>query len=59
MSLMSQLLDPRFTSNDPRVNLRQLNRNANEYEAKAGERISDLMTHLCQQKENFWRCDNI
>ena len=40
-SLLNQLLDPAFTSPDPRINLRVWNKNANEYTARTGERVSE------------------
>ena len=41
VSLMNRLLDPRFTSCDLRVYLRQWKRDANKHEAKTGRTISD------------------
>jgi len=40
-TLLNQLLDPKFTTADPRINLRQWNKNANEYTARTGETVSD------------------
>ena len=36
-----QLMEPTFTSPDPRINLRQWNTNAEEYATRTGERVSD------------------
>ena len=40
-NLLNQLLDPTFTSPDPRINFRQWNKNAEEYATRTGERVSD------------------
>ena len=40
-NLLKQLLEPTFTSPDPRINFRQWNKNAEEYETRTGERASD------------------
>ena len=40
-NLLKQLLEPTFTSPDPRINLRQWNKNAQEYSTRTGERVSD------------------
>ena len=40
-NLLNQLLEPTFTSPDPRINLRQWNKNAEEYATRSGERVSD------------------
>ena len=40
-NLLNQLLEPTFTSPDPRMNLRQWNKNAEEYATRTGERVSD------------------
>ena len=40
-NLLNQLLEPTFTSPDPRINIRQWNKNAEEYAARTGERVSD------------------
>ena len=40
-NLLNQLLEPTFTSPDPRINLRQWNKNAEEYATRTGERVSD------------------
>ena len=39
--LLNQFLEPTFTSPDPRINLRQWNKNAEEYATRTGERVSD------------------
>ena len=38
---LNQLLEPTFTSPDPRINLRQWNKNVEEYATRTCERISD------------------
>ena len=38
--LLNQLLEPTFTSTDPRINIRQWNKNAEEYATRTGERVS-------------------
>ena len=38
---LNQLLEPTFTSPDPRINIRQWNKNAEEYATRNGERVSD------------------
>ena len=40
-NLLNQLLEPAFTSPDPRINIRQWNNNAEEYATRTGERVSD------------------
>ena len=40
-NLLSQLLEPTFTSPDPRINIRQWKKNAEEYATRTGERVSD------------------
>ena len=40
-NLLNQLLEPTFTSPDPRINIRQWNQNAEEYATRTGERVSD------------------
>ena len=40
-NLLNQLLEPTFTSPDPRINLRQRNKNCEEYVTRTGERASD------------------
>ena len=40
-NLLNQLLEPKFTSPDPRINLRQWNKNAEEHATRTGERVSD------------------
>ena len=38
---LNRLLEPTFTSPDPRINIRQWNKNAEEYATRTGERVSD------------------
>ena len=38
---LNQLLEPTFTSPDPRINIRQLKKNGEEYATRTGERVSD------------------
>ena len=40
-NLLNQFLEPIFTSPDPRLNLRQCNKNAEEYATRTGERESE------------------
>ena len=40
-NFLSQVLEPTFTSPDPRINLRQWNKHAEEYATRTGERASD------------------
>ena len=40
-NLLNQLLEPTFTSPDPRINIRQWDKNAEEYATRTGERVSD------------------
>ena len=40
-NLLYQLLEPTFTSPDPRINLRQWNKNAEENATRTSERVSD------------------
>ena len=40
-NLLNQLLEPTFTSPDPRINLRQWDTIAEEYATRTGERVSD------------------
>ena len=40
-NLLNQLLEPTFTSPDPRIKLRQWNKNAEEYATRNGERVSE------------------
>ena len=40
-NLLNQLLEPTFPSPDARINLRQWNKNAEEYATRTGERVSD------------------
>ena len=50
MSLINQLLDPHFSSSDPRVNLRQLNRDVHEHQAKKGESLYMRQTLMLNQQ---------
>ena len=40
-NFLNQLPEPTFTSPDPRINIRQWNKNAEEYATRTGERVSD------------------
>ena len=40
-NILNQLLEPTFTSPDPRINIRRWNKNAEEYATRTGERVSD------------------
>ena len=40
-NFLNQSLEPTFTSPDPRINIRQRNKNAEEYATRTGERVSD------------------
>ena len=40
-NFLNQLLEPTFTSPDPRINLRHWNKNAEKYPTRTGERVSD------------------
>ena len=40
-NLLNQSLEPTFTSPDPRIKLRQWNKNAEEYATRNGERVSE------------------
>ena len=40
-NLLNQLLEPKFPSPDPQINLRQWNKNAEEYATRTAERVSD------------------
>ena len=40
-NLLNQLVEPTFTSPDPRINIRQWNKNAEEYATPTSERVSD------------------
>ena len=40
-NLLNHLLEPTFTSPDPRINIRRWNKNAEEYATRTGERASD------------------
>ena len=42
-NLLNQLLEPTFTSPDPRINLRRWNKNAEEYATRTSERVSDCI----------------
>ena len=38
---LNHFLEPTFTSADPRINLRQWNKNAGEYAPRTGERVGE------------------
>ena len=40
-NFLNQLREPTFTSPNPRINLRQWSKNADEYATRTGERVSD------------------
>ena len=40
-NFLNQLLEQTFTSPDPRINVRQWNKNAEEYATRTSERVSD------------------
>ena len=40
-NFLNRLLEPTFTSPNPRINLRQWGKNADEYATRTGERVSD------------------
>ena len=40
-NFLNLLLEPTFTSSDPRISIRQWNKNAEEYATRTGERVSD------------------
>ena len=40
-NFLNQLLQPTFTSQDPRINIRQWTRNGEEHATRTGERVSD------------------
>ena len=42
-NVLNQLLEPKFTSPDPRINIRQRNKNAKECATRTGERVSDCL----------------
>ena len=50
-NFLNMLLEPTFTSPDPRINLRQWNKNAEEYTARTGERVSHgIRRAVCMNK---------
>ena len=50
-NLLNQLLEPTFTSPDPRINLRQWNNDAEEYATRTVERESDgIQRAVCMNK---------
>ena len=42
-TILNQLLEPQFASQDARVNLRKWNKEVKEYEGKTGEKLSDAI----------------
>ena len=48
---MNQLLEPAFTSADPCTNLRQWNKNAEEYATRTGERVSEGIQNAVYMNE--------
>ena len=50
-NLLNQLREPTFTSPDPRINIRQWNKNAEEYAARTGERVSDGIRRAVYMKK--------
>ena len=42
-NILNQLLEPTFTSPDPRINLRQWNKNTEEYATRTSEPVSDCI----------------
>ena len=44
-NFLNQLLEPTFTSPDPRINIPQWNKNAEEYATRTGERVSEGSAH--------------
>ena len=50
-NLLNQLLEPKFTSPDPRINLRQWNQNAQEHATRTGERVSDGIRRAVHTKK--------
>ena len=50
-NLLNMLLEPTFTSPDPRINLLQWSKNAEEYATRTGERVSDgIRRAVCMNK---------
>ena len=59
-NLLNQVLEPTFRSPDPRINLRQWNKNAEEYATGTGERVSDGIRRAVHMKKLHHRtCDSI
>ena len=59
-NLLNQLLEPTFTSPDPRINIRQWNKHAEEYATRTGERVSDgIRRAVYMKKLHHKTCDNI
>ena len=51
-NLLNQLLEPAFTSPDPRIDIRQWNKNAEEYATRTGERVSDGIRRAVYMNKN-------
>ena len=51
-NLLNQLLEPTFTSPDPRINVRQWNKNDEEYATRAVERASDGIRRAVYMNKN-------
>jgi len=73
-ALMNKLMEPDFTSSDPRVNLKAWNKQAQTYFEKTGERVADtirrtvyinkvapqdLRQHLMMNKARLQLCEDI
>ena len=59
-NLLNQLLEPTFTSPDPRINLRQQNKNAEEYATRTRERVSEgIRRAVYTIKMRHKTCDSI
>ena len=59
-NLLYQLLEPTFTSPDPRINIRQWNKNAEENATRTGERVSDGIRWAVYMNRSHHRtCDSI
>ena len=59
-NLLSQVLEPTFASLDLRINIRQRDKNAEEYATRTGERVSDGIrrTVYMNKIETHKTCDN-
>ena len=59
-NLLNQVLEPTFTSPDPRINLRRWNKNAEEHATRTGERVSDgIRRAVYMNKLHHKTCDSI